>query len=131
MSTVPSNLRLKGMRGRYLQKEAMRGHIPEQISGRKNMGLEMPHSLWFLDELRPVAEKYFSREHVERTGFLEWAGVDRLWQEHLGRKRDNGRALWSILTLLIWFDLFVYDGDYKKYLTARPPRSSVGAGGTS
>lgn len=122
MSRVPARLRMKGLRGRYLQKQAMKGHIPEAISGRKNMGLEMPHSLWFLGAFRPLAERYFSREHVERTGFLRHEAVERLWNEHLGRKRDNGRALWSILTLLVWFDLFVYDGDYKKYLTARPPR---------
>ncbi|MDF1564765.1 MAG: asparagine synthase (glutamine-hydrolyzing) [Deltaproteobacteria bacterium] len=125
MSRVPPELRLKGMKGRYLQKEAMRGHIPEAISGRKNMGLEMPHSLWFLGDLKPVADEYFSREKVERTGFLTHAGVDHLWQEHLARKRDNGRALWSILMVLIWFDLFVAEGTYKQYLTAREPRASV------
>jgi hypothetical protein len=87
------------------------------------MGLEMPHSLWLLNEMRPLAERYFTRKNVERTGFLNHAVVMRLWQEHLARKRDNGRGLWSILMLLIWFDLFVHSKDFKQYLSARPPRS--------
>lgn len=121
-SRIPANLRLKRLQGRYMQKRAMRGRVPSAIQRRKNMGLEMPHSLWFLNELRPLAERYFARDHVERTGFLSYHTVQALWQEHLNRKRDNGRALWSILNVLIWFDLFVASDDFKQHLSARPPR---------
>lgn len=117
-ATLPANLRLKGFQGRYMQKRAMKGRLPSAITGRKNFGLEMPHSIWFLNEFRPVAETYFSRDHVERCGFLHFPTVDRLWKEHVGRKHDHGRALWSILTLLIWFDLFVYDGNFRDHLAA-------------
>ncbi len=115
-ATLPSNLRLKGFQGRYMQKLAMRGRMPKAISGRKNFGLEMPHSLWFLNEFRPLAEEYFSKAHVERCGFLDFGTVDRLWQEHVSKKRDHGRALWSILNLLVWFDVFVHDRSFKDYL---------------
>lgn len=112
---IPPSLRIKGFQRRYIQKQAMRHVMPEGILRRKNMGLEMPHSLWFLKEFRAAAEQYFSRESVERNGLLDHAAVEALWREHLAFERDNGRALWCILIFLIWFDLFVYNRDHKKY----------------
>lgn len=113
---IPAGLRLKGLRGRHIQKLALRGLVPGAILRRANMGLEMPHSLWFFDEFRGLGDKYFSRERVQRSGLLRYEAVDGLWKEHLARRRDNGRALWCILNFLIWFDLFIYDGDYKRFL---------------
>ena len=76
----------------------------------------MPHSLWFFRDFRALAQKYFTRERVERTGLLRFEAVDALWQDHLARRRDNGRPLWCVLNFLVWFDLFVYEGNYKDFL---------------
>lgn len=126
VSTIPADQRLKGLKGRYMQKLAMRGRVPASISGRKNMGLELPHSLWLLGEMRPLVDRYLSRSAIDRTGFLSPAVVDRLWQEHRERKRDNGRALWSIITTVVWFELFVASSRYKQHLPA--PAARTGAG---
>lgn len=115
-STMPSTLRLKGFKGRYMQKLAMKGRVPDSIYRRKNFGLEMPHSLWFLDKMQPMVERYFAADNVAKTEFLHVPTVERLWREHRERKHDHGRALWSLLNLLIWFDLFVSDKSYKRYL---------------
>jgi asparagine synthase (glutamine-hydrolysing) len=116
MSKIPARLRLKGLKRRSLQKAAMKGRVPRAIYKRQNMGLEMPHSVWFMKEFQPLADRYFSPKAIERTGFLHPPTVTRLWQEHISRKRDNGRALWCLLNLLVWLDLFVYNRDYKSYL---------------
>ena len=113
---IPNRFKVKGFKGRCVQKRAMRGLVPPEILRRSNMGLEMPHSLWFFCEFRELGERYFSRTHVERSGLRSPEAVAGLWREHLARRRDNGRALWCILNFLIWFDLFVYDGDYKRFL---------------
>jgi asparagine synthase (glutamine-hydrolysing) len=115
-SKVPADIRLKGLKERYLQKRAMRGRLPKAIINRKKMGLEMPYSKWLLNQLRPQAEHYFSKSQIEKTGFLSHATVQRLWSEHEQKKRDNGRALWSILTFVIWNDLFIQSNSYKQYL---------------
>ena len=101
-STIPTSLKLKGWQGRYIQKRAMQGLVPEAIARRANMGLEMPHSIWFLGSFRKFAEKYFSKKNVEKSGLLDSAFIRELWDEHLGRKKDNGRPLWCVLNFLIW-----------------------------
>ncbi len=115
-SRIPTTLKIRGLEGRYIHKLAMKGRLPDKIWRRKNMGLEMPHSLWFLGPLRKTAEHYFSKRNIEKTGILSHAAVDALWRQHLSGARDNGRPLWCILIFLIWFDLFVYDRNYRQYL---------------
>ena len=113
---IPARFKVKGLQGRCIQKLAMKDLLPPEILRRSNMGLEMPHSLWFFRDFRALAEKYFTRERVERSGLLRFEAVDALWQDHLARRRDNGRPLWCVLNFLIWFDLFVYEGNYKEFL---------------
>jgi len=115
-STIPTRMKVKGFSGRHIQKVAMRGLLPPAILGRTNMGLEMPHSLWFLKEFRPLAEKYFSRKNVAKTELLDPAAVESFWEQHRAGRKDYGRPLWAVLNYLIWFDLFVYNKDYKKHL---------------
>jgi asparagine synthase (glutamine-hydrolysing) len=118
VSTIPSDMRMKGFTRRWLQKEAMRPLVPKEIFERQNMGLEMPHSIWFLEGMAPLAERYFTKKHVERSGFMSFDAIDRMWQEHRHRKVDHGRSLWCILNFLVWFDLFVYERNFKDYLSA-------------
>jgi asparagine synthase (glutamine-hydrolysing) len=116
---LPSTMKLKGFGERLILKQAMHDLLPPAIFRRKNMGLEMPHSGWFLNEFRDIGMTYFQKERVGRTGLLEPGKVASLWEEHLTRKRDHGRALWCILNLVLWFEMFVASSDYKQYLS--PP----------
>lgn len=115
VSTIPSELRIKGWTRRYIEKQAMRPFLPRATFRRGNFGLEMPHAIWFRSEFREAAERYFSREHVERTGFLRHEPVAEFWRLHLEGRRDYGRPLWCLLNLLVWFDLYVADGDHERY----------------
>ena len=116
VSTLPTRYRIKGFKTRWIEKEAMRGYLPDEILKRPSFGLEMPHSIWLTNKLRPMAEKYLNKKSVEKTGLLIWTEVEKIWLAHLSKKRDNGRALWSIIIFIIWFELFIETNDYKKYL---------------
>jgi asparagine synthase (glutamine-hydrolysing) len=102
-----------------LQKLALREFVPSRIYKRPNMGLEMPHSIWFLGPLRSLAESLLAPDKVANLGILDPAFVTKLWDDHVNKRRDNGRALWSILILVAWFDLFVASERYKDELVRR------------
>lgn len=118
VSQLPCDYRIRGFKTRWIEKEAMRGHMPDEITNRPSFGLEMPHSIWFTNKLGHVADKYLNKKAVEDTGLLHWKEVDKIWQAHLNRKVDNGRALWSVVMFIIWHQLFIQSSDYKKYLRA-------------
>ena len=117
VSTIPPHLRLKGLRGRNIQKKALSKTLPKAILKRGNYGLEMPHSIWFFDAFRPFLEKYLNRKTVEATGLFHWEKVEKIWQAHLAKKRDYGRGLWCLLVYLVWHEMFIEKRNYKTYLT--------------
>jgi len=100
--TIPPELRIKGFRRRYMQKQAMKRLMPKPIQQRGNFGLEMPHSTWFAKELRDFAESWLTRDRIAALGFIDPDVAMRLWDEHLSRKVDHGRGLWSLLNLVVW-----------------------------
>ena len=116
VSQLPVKFRMKGFKRRYIEKKAMEGWMPQEILNRSGFGLEMPHSIWLTNKLKPLAEKYLNKKSVEKTGLLVWSEVEKIWIAHLSRKRDHGRALWSIIIFIIWHELFIESSDYKLYL---------------
>jgi asparagine synthase (glutamine-hydrolysing) len=113
---LPVKYRVKGLNNlRYIQKQAMRDLLPKEILQRQGFGLEMPHSIWFLDKLGPFAEKYLNKKTVERTEMLNWDFIEKIWQIHQSGKADYGRPLWCVLNFLIWFDLFIENDSYKNH----------------
>ncbi len=115
-ASLPARMRLKGFRGRHIQKLAMKGLLPGKIFRRQGMGLEMPHSIWFLKEFQGLAARYFAEANVRKSRLLNPEAVTFFWNQHLRKKKDYGRPLWCILNYLIWLDLYVHSRDYKKYL---------------
>lgn len=116
VSSIPAELRVKNFKRRNIQKEASRGLIPDEIINRRKSGLEIPYSLWVLEKLKPLCAAYINKKKVEETGILRWQKVEYIWQAHNSGKKDFGRAIWCVLIFLIWYDMFVVNKDYKKYL---------------
>ena len=116
-SRIPPALKIKGFKRRYIQKRSMRGRLPDAILNRRNMGLEMPHSLWFMNGFRKEFEPFFEKKRIEKTGLLNADFAIGMWRRHLAGQKDYGRALWCIINLVLWFELFVETRDYKRYLS--------------
>lgn len=116
VTRIPPHLRVKGFRRRNIQKLAAQSLIPHEIINRRKSGLEIPYSTWLLTELRPLCDKYFSRQQVEKNGLLNYNEVANLWQAHRNGYKDHGRALWAMLVFIIWFDMFVYNNNYRDYI---------------
>ncbi len=117
MAKVPSSLRMKGItKRRYIEKLAMKNTVPKEILKRGNFGLEMPHSIWFFDTLKPLLKKYLSEEMIKKTEYLSYEKVDKLLQMHFSKKKDYGRALWCILMYQMWHEMFIEKNNYKNFL---------------
>ena len=117
MAKVPPKLRMKGItKRRHIEKLAMKNTVPKEILNRGNFGLEMPHSIWFFDTLKPLLKKYLSETAIKKTEYLSYEKVDKLLQMHFSRKKDYGRALWCILMFQMWHEMFIEKSNYKNYL---------------
>ena len=116
VQTIPTKFKLKGLKGRYIQKQALKDVLPKDVYKRQNYGLEMPHSVWFLKELKHVLDRFLNKNEVEKTGLFEWEPINEMIQAHMNGKRDYGRGLWSLTVFIAWHKLYIQTSDYKQYI---------------
>lgn len=81
--------------------------LPLAIFNKKKVVLEMPYGQWFRAELKDLLTSCCGRERLEKTGLFEPAAVQALIEDHLERRRDNGRALWGLMNYMMWYELYI------------------------
>jgi len=107
MSRVPPRWKLPGLRKKNIMRQAMKDLLPPSILGKKKVGLEMPYSSWFRDELRDVLLSYCSPTRICETGLFRPEAVNALIEDHFSGRHDNGRALWGLLSYMVWHELYI------------------------
>ncbi|MFN0109134.1 MAG: asparagine synthase (glutamine-hydrolyzing) [Blastocatellia bacterium] len=107
MSIVPAKLKLPGLRKKNIMRRAMEGSLPPVILNKKKVGLEMPYSRWFKNELKETLLHHLSPQRIAERGLFNPAFVAQLIDEHLTGKRDHGRALWGLLNYAVWMELYI------------------------
>ena len=102
LATVSPSLKLRGMTGKHLLKQVMRGRIPDAIIDRPKHGFNVPLDAWFRGALRPLAIERLSPDRVRAAGFLDPVAVARLLDDHLSGRAERGRQLWLLVQLDLW-----------------------------
>ena len=110
MARVPAHLKMKNMRKKHLMRKAMEGVLPPSILNKKKVGLEMPYSRWFKDELKELVFDYLSPKKVAETGLFQTKAIQTLLDDHITGRVDNGRALWGLLNYMMWHELYISSG---------------------
>jgi asparagine synthase (glutamine-hydrolysing) len=106
-ATVPSEMKMRGFRGKWLLRQALGDLLPRQILYRRKRGFSIPHARWLRGELRPMLRDTLSSARFRGRGLFQQATVERLMDEHEAGRVDHGLRLWNLLWLELWFQTFV------------------------
>ncbi|WP_340373242.1 asparagine synthase (glutamine-hydrolyzing) [Peribacillus sp. FSL E2-0218] len=94
---------------KYMLRKAARGIVPEHVWSRKKLGFPVPIRHWLKDELYDWAVKLI---HESQTDYLfNKQQIMQLLENHVNDKMDNSRKLWTILTFMIWHQLYIEKQD--------------------
>src|SRR6266852_1331819 len=104
---LPLNLKLRGLRSKFLLKRALRGLLPNSILNRPKKGFGIPVANWFRGPLREQMLSVLSPERIARKGFFDPAAVAALVRDHLSGRRDNRKQLWTLFVFELWHDGYV------------------------
>ncbi|MEP7338091.1 MAG: asparagine synthase (glutamine-hydrolyzing) [Acidobacteriota bacterium] len=107
LASVPARLKLPGLRKKNLMRRAMEGTLPPAILNKKKVGLEMPYSRWFKNELKETLLHHLSPARLAERGLFNPQAVQLLIDEHLAGKRDHGRALWGLINYAMWLEIYI------------------------
>jgi len=107
---IPSRLKLRGLTTKVILRRVVRGRLPAAVLARRKRGFNIPFSRWILDGLDESLRRRFRRERVSARGLLAFEGVERLIEEHVSRRADHHKPLYTLLALDLWCDRTFGDG---------------------
>jgi asparagine synthase (glutamine-hydrolysing) len=91
---------------KYILKKAVGNYLPDVIIHRKKKGFGVPIAKWIKGPLKDLFSDFLSPSRIRREGFLNPEYVNELLQDHLMKKRDNRKQLWTLLVWQLWVDRY-------------------------
>lgn len=103
---IPSSLKIKGLKRKYILKKAAETFLPKDVIWRKKAGFGAPVRSWLRGRLRPMVEDLLSPEAITNRGLFEPKEVERIIALNRSGKEDYGLQVFQLLNLEIWFRKF-------------------------
>ena len=82
----------------------MKGRLPEAILTGAKKGFAPPMATWLSTDLLPWARKKLSASNLKDNPYLNPEFPMQLLDEHLKRKTNLARRLWTLLMFVEWYD---------------------------
>jgi asparagine synthase (glutamine-hydrolysing) len=98
--------RVRGFQKKRVLRRAAEPLVPREILDAPKRGFSIPVAAWLRDELQPFVREALSAETLERQGIFDPVEVSRLIDQHVSRRENLNRQLWSLLVFTLWMDRF-------------------------
>ena len=99
---LPSRLKVRGLAKKRLLRKALAPILPAEILDAPKHGFTLPAAEWLRGPLAPYAREVLAADR----GLFDGAVVQRLLDDHVARRSDNWRELWTLLSFCVWFDRY-------------------------
>lgn len=96
---LPDRMRVRGSQGKWLMKQAMREHLPDNILFRPKQGFVTPIAQWMRGPLADEVRGIGKNAHIVESGWFESRQLAVLAEEHISGRSDHSRLLWQLLIL--------------------------------
>jgi asparagine synthase (glutamine-hydrolysing) len=99
---MPVNLKLRGLKRKYILKRAAEKLLPKEIVWRKKAGFGAPIRSWLRGPLKPMVDDLLSEETVRRRGLFQPAEVQKIISANQSGQEDFNLQVFQLLTLELW-----------------------------
>jgi asparagine synthase (glutamine-hydrolysing) len=104
---MPPDLKLRGLKRKYILKRAAEKLFPPEIVWRKKAGFGAPIRSWLRGALQPMVDDLLSEETVRRRGLFSPEEVRRVIDANLSGREDYNLQVFQLLTLELWQRAFI------------------------
>jgi asparagine synthase (glutamine-hydrolysing) len=99
---MPPELKLNGLKRKYILKRALEGVLPRDVIWRRKAGFGAPIRSWLRGSLRSLVDDLLSDETVKRRGLFRSEEVRRIVNANLSGREDFNLQVFQLLTLELW-----------------------------
>jgi asparagine synthase (glutamine-hydrolysing) len=101
-STLPTELKIRGGRQKYLLKELMKPRLPIAIVQRKKIGFDIPAHDWLRGTLRSMLTETLTSAEAEHSELFCFETIHNYMRLHLNKRINIGYHLWGLVILFLW-----------------------------
>ena len=102
--STPVVTKVRGLQKKRLLRAAVAPLVPQEILTAPKQGFSIPAAAWLRGELSGFAREVLSPERVREQGIFRPEPITRLLDDHIARRTDASRQLWSLLVFGLWRD---------------------------
>jgi len=103
---MPSKYKVKKTVTKFLLKEMMKNHLPNEIVHRKKMGFPTPLKIMFEKHLSGFARDLLLDEAASIRDYFKRSEIERLLKEHTNKIQDHHRRIWQLIVLETWLQMY-------------------------
>jgi asparagine synthase (glutamine-hydrolysing) len=104
---MPVDLKLRGLKRKYILKRAAEKLLPHDIVWRKKAGFGAPVRSWLRGPLRPMVDDLLSESRMKSRGLFDAAEVRRIIDTNLSGREDLNLQVFQLLVLELWMQKFI------------------------
>jgi len=109
ISSIPGDLKLKGIKTKWILKQSMLDILPKEILVRGKEGFSIPIKNWLQNELKPMMMDILSPDRIKREGYFNSQYIESLKNEHLKGIENHSHRIWALMMFEMWQDRFLHN----------------------
>jgi asparagine synthase (glutamine-hydrolysing) len=106
-SHMPTNLKLRGLKRKYIFKRMAERLLPHDVVWRRKAGFGAPIRAWLRGPLKSMVGDLLSEETIKRRGLFNSAEVKRIIELNASGREDLNLQIYQLLTLELWQRQFI------------------------
>jgi asparagine synthase (glutamine-hydrolysing) len=104
---IPSSYKIRGTNRKYLMKMMMKDILPKEILHKEKQGFTIPMKNWMRNELKDFVINKLSKDNLKEIGLFNQSYIDKVLQEHMSKRKDNQRHIWSLMSFVMWYENYI------------------------
>jgi asparagine synthase (glutamine-hydrolysing) len=108
VSSLRPSVRMRNGTQKYLLKRIAAEMLPAAVLNRPKQGFSIPLTQWFRNDMTSYAHDILSSQQAQQRGLFQPAFLQKLLQtDGSARLANHSQALWTLLCLELWFQVYM------------------------
>jgi len=104
---LPVRMKVRGRSLRYIQYKLLQRYLPKEVLERPKQGFSSALPYMLSEEYKKLFAIFLKDSQLANDNYFQQTTIDKLLDEHIKGKKDNGNRLWLLLNSEVWYRMYI------------------------
>ncbi len=104
---LPSSLKLRGFKAKYLHKKAVEKWLPRDVIDQKKKGFANPVYKWLRDSMQQYVSDCLLSDNAAVARYFDQSYIRRLVADHEAGRQNYMRHIYLLISFELWHQMFI------------------------